>query len=188
MSHPGRSLPPGKIWYPLYRRLGGFQGRSGQVRKIPPPTGIRSPDHPARSESLYQLSYPAHLMMLGRQKYIRHSQLCLGPVMVSGDAIEKLKRHKLPGTDHIPAEMIKQRVEQFTVRSINLLILLGIGRNCLRSGRSQSLYLSRRRVIKQSVVIIHIYRHITVATHIQNIIQHPAVKVNSLCKGNYRGS
>jgi hypothetical protein len=22
-SPPGRSLPPGKIWYPLYRRLGG---------------------------------------------------------------------------------------------------------------------------------------------------------------------
>jgi len=27
-SHPGRSLPPGKTWYPFYRRLGGPQGRS----------------------------------------------------------------------------------------------------------------------------------------------------------------
>jgi hypothetical protein len=26
------------------------------------PTGIRSPDRPARSQSLYRLSYPAHLM------------------------------------------------------------------------------------------------------------------------------
>jgi hypothetical protein len=25
-----------------------------------PPTGIRSPDRPARSQSLYRLSYPAH--------------------------------------------------------------------------------------------------------------------------------
>ena len=33
-SHPGRFLPPGKTWYPLYRRLGGPQGRSGQMRKI----------------------------------------------------------------------------------------------------------------------------------------------------------
>jgi hypothetical protein len=33
-SRPGRSLPPGKTRYPLYRRLGGPQGRSGQVRKI----------------------------------------------------------------------------------------------------------------------------------------------------------
>jgi hypothetical protein len=30
-------------------------------RKISPPTGIRSLDRPARSQSLYRLSYPAHL-------------------------------------------------------------------------------------------------------------------------------
>ena len=39
-SRPGRSLPPGKNRYPLYRRLGGPQGRSGQVRKISPPPGF----------------------------------------------------------------------------------------------------------------------------------------------------
>ena len=38
--HPGRSLPPGKTRYPLYMRLGGPQGRSGQVRKISPPPGF----------------------------------------------------------------------------------------------------------------------------------------------------
>jgi len=35
-SGPGRSLPLGKTRYPLYRRLGGPQGWSGQVRKILP--------------------------------------------------------------------------------------------------------------------------------------------------------
>jgi hypothetical protein len=35
-------------------RLGGPQSRSGRVRKISPPTGIRSSDRPARSESLYR--------------------------------------------------------------------------------------------------------------------------------------
>jgi hypothetical protein len=39
-SRPGRSLPPGKTRYPLYRRLGGPQGRSGQVRKMSPPPGF----------------------------------------------------------------------------------------------------------------------------------------------------
>jgi hypothetical protein len=39
-SRPGRSLPPGKTRYPLYRRLGGPQGRSGQVRIISPPPGF----------------------------------------------------------------------------------------------------------------------------------------------------
>ena len=53
--HAPAALPPGKTRYPLYRRLGGPQGRSEWVRKISPPTGIRSPDRPARSESLYRL-------------------------------------------------------------------------------------------------------------------------------------
>ena len=39
-SRPGRSLPPGKTQYPLYRRLDGPQGRSGQVRKISLPPGF----------------------------------------------------------------------------------------------------------------------------------------------------
>jgi len=33
-SRTGRSLSPGKTRYPLYRRLGGRQGRFGQVQKI----------------------------------------------------------------------------------------------------------------------------------------------------------
>ena len=32
--HVLASLPPGKTWYPLYRRLGGPQGQSGRVRFI----------------------------------------------------------------------------------------------------------------------------------------------------------
>jgi hypothetical protein len=59
-SRPGRYLHPGKIRYPLYRRLSGPQVRSGQVRKISPPTGIRSPDCLVRSQSLYRLRSPAH--------------------------------------------------------------------------------------------------------------------------------
>ena len=35
-SRLARSLPLGKTRYPLYRRLSGYQGRSGQVRKILP--------------------------------------------------------------------------------------------------------------------------------------------------------
>ena len=54
---PPAALYPGKTRYPLYRRLVKPQGRSGRVRKISPPTGIRSPARRARSESLYRLSY-----------------------------------------------------------------------------------------------------------------------------------
>ena len=56
-SRPGRSLPPGKTRYPLYRRLGGLLGPSGQVRKIlPHRDSIPGPSSP----SLYRLRYPAH--------------------------------------------------------------------------------------------------------------------------------
>jgi len=34
------ALASGKTRYPLYRRLGGPQGRSGWVRKISPPPGF----------------------------------------------------------------------------------------------------------------------------------------------------
>jgi len=67
--------------------------------------------------------------------------------------IEKLKSHKSPGSDQIPAELIKAGVEKFATRSINLLFLFGIRRKSLRSGRSRSLYLSIRKAIKQIVVI-----------------------------------
>ena len=40
--HAPAALPPGKTRYLLYRRLGGHQGRSGQVRKISPPPGFDS--------------------------------------------------------------------------------------------------------------------------------------------------
>jgi len=68
-------------------------------------------------------------------------------------ALEKLKSHKSHGSDQIPAEL-RHGVEQFAMRSINLLFLFGIRRNCLRSGRSRPFYLSIRSAINQCVVII----------------------------------
>jgi hypothetical protein len=39
--HAPAALPPGKeTRYPLYRKLGGPQGRSGRVRKISPLPGM----------------------------------------------------------------------------------------------------------------------------------------------------
>jgi hypothetical protein len=38
--HTPAALSPGVTWYPLYRRLGMPQGRSGRVLKISPPPGF----------------------------------------------------------------------------------------------------------------------------------------------------
>jgi hypothetical protein len=53
-------------------------------------------------------------------------------------------------TDHyLVVEKVRERLKS--------LVLLGIRKNFLRSGRSRSLYLSIRRVIKQKVVVIRVY-------------------------------
>jgi len=57
---PRPFFTPGKTRYPLYSRLGGSQGRSGQVRRISPPSGF-DPRTVPRSQSLYWLRYPAHI-------------------------------------------------------------------------------------------------------------------------------
>jgi len=52
--------------------------------------------------------------------------------------IDKLESHKSPGIDEIPAELFKAGVEQFAWRFINLLLLSGRRKNCLKGGRSRS--------------------------------------------------
>ena len=61
---PRPLFTPGKTRYPLYRRLGGPQGRTGQVRKISPPSGFdprtvqpvasRYTDYATRSTYMYK--------------------------------------------------------------------------------------------------------------------------------------
>jgi len=75
-GRPGRTLPPGKTHYPFYRRLGGSQGRSGRVKKLVP-TGILSPDRPARSQSLYRLTYPAQNLVTWTINFITTLALSL---------------------------------------------------------------------------------------------------------------
>jgi hypothetical protein len=69
---PGRFTPQKEPRYPLYRRLGGHQGCSGWVQKNLAPTGIRFPDRPSRSESLYRLSCRGR-SLVEMQMQLRHA-------------------------------------------------------------------------------------------------------------------
>ena len=80
-ARPGRTLPPGKTRYPLYRRLGGPQGRSGRTKNVVP-TGIEGKSRPLFhtgiesrwgrdfppvgrvDQSLYRLNYTAHKLII----------------------------------------------------------------------------------------------------------------------------
>jgi len=69
-----------------------------------------------------------HGVNVGRQTEIHTTEplLCEPSDFKVEMAIEQLKSHKTPGTDQIPAELIK------VVRSINFLFLFEIRRNCLK--------------------------------------------------------
>ena len=55
---PGR-FTPGRDPVPIVQEAGWSPGPVWTVAEnLAPPTGIRSPDRPARSESLYRMSYP----------------------------------------------------------------------------------------------------------------------------------
>jgi hypothetical protein len=55
--HGPATLPPGMNRYLLYMRLGGSPGSVWTSAENLDPTGIRGPDRPDRSESLYRLRY-----------------------------------------------------------------------------------------------------------------------------------
>ena len=63
--HVPAASTPEKTRYPLYRKLGGPQGRSGRVESLVP-TGIRSRTVQSVAQSLYRLSYRAVVRLLIR--------------------------------------------------------------------------------------------------------------------------
>jgi len=71
------------------------------------------------------------------------------------------------------------------MRSINLLLLFGIRKNCLRNEMSRSMHVSIRRAIKQIIIIMGAYHFYQLRT---KFYPTSAVKVNSICRGNYWGS
>ena len=72
-SRPGRSLPPGKTRYPLYRRLGGPQDRSGQERKISsPPSFDPRTVQPVASRYTDYATRPTNSFIISRKISVHH--------------------------------------------------------------------------------------------------------------------
>ena len=67
--HAPAALPPAKTRYPLYRRLGRPQGRSGRVRKISPPPGFDPRTvHPVASRYT-DCAIPAHGVYINQHNF-----------------------------------------------------------------------------------------------------------------------
>ena len=60
MSRPGPLFTPGKDPVPIVQEAGWAPGPVWTGAENLAPTGIRSPDRPARNQSLYRLRYPTH--------------------------------------------------------------------------------------------------------------------------------
>ena len=72
LSRLNRSLPPGKTRYPLYMRLGGPQGWSGQVQKISSPLGFDPRTvQPVASRCTDQATCPIECQDLGWMEKIQ---------------------------------------------------------------------------------------------------------------------
>jgi hypothetical protein len=69
-------------------------------------------------------------------------------------AFAKTKKYKSPCSDQFPAELIQARGEISGLRSTNSLILFGMGKTSLISGRSLLLYQFTKRVINLTIIIV----------------------------------
>jgi hypothetical protein len=93
-------------------------------------------------------------------------------------AIEKVKSHKSPGIDQIPAELIKAGGRTICYEIHKLINSIW---NKELSGEYESIL---SPIYKKGAKTDYSERHITFVHYLQNFIQHPAVKLNSTCRGN----
>jgi hypothetical protein len=92
---------------------------------------------------------------------------------VEVEIVAKLKRYKSPDSDQIPAELIQAGGEIST----NLLILFGMRKNYVISGRSLLLYQFTKMATTLTEIVLarnHCYQFM------QNFIEYPSLQVNSV--------
>jgi hypothetical protein len=66
--HAPAAFPPGKIRYPLYRRLGGPQSRSGRMRKRSPPPAFDPWTFQPVASRCTNWAIPAHIPITGTRR------------------------------------------------------------------------------------------------------------------------
>jgi hypothetical protein len=119
--------------------------------------------------------------------YVRHAEIHTSEPRVPEPStvefemtIEKLKRRKPPRADQIPTELITPTAEGITIR-YEIHKRINFISNKELSGEYEWIILP---VYKKGAKTDYCERHITFVHYLQNFIQHPAVKLNSTCKGN----
>jgi hypothetical protein len=99
-------------------------------------------------------------------------------------AIDKLKSHKSPDIDQIPAELIKARGRTIILEIHKLIISIWRKEKLPEEWKESIIVPIHKKKDKTDCKNYRAYYF----RQTQNFIQHPAVKINSICEGNYRGS
>ena len=120
--------------------------------------------------------------MSGRKKYTQQNHWCLSQVPLRLKWIEKLKRHRSPGTDQIPAEMIK--AGDRTIRSeISKLIKVIWNKEELLEYWKQSIIAP----VYKNGDNKHFSKLQAYQFRQQNFTEYSAIEVNSIRIRNYLG-
>ena len=99
--HVPAAFTPGKVLVPIAQEAGWASGPVWTGAENHAPTGIRSPDRPARRQSLYRTRYPAHKgdvmsLKFSFPKYQRKVNEKEGPLLLAQNT--ECNRHYLKTT------------------------------------------------------------------------------------------
>jgi hypothetical protein len=121
-------------------------------------------------------------LMLGRQVYTTEPLVPELSAFEFEMATEKLKRHKSPSSDQIPAELIKAWGRTIHCEIHKLLNSIRHKEELPEKWKVSNLPIYSRDDENKTTVIIQAYNF---CHYVQNVIIHPVVIVNSICRGNF---
>ena len=127
----------------MYRGINDFK-KGYQPRTIIPKDEKGDLDADSHSIITRWKNYFSQLLNVHGAKDVRQEEIHTAERLVPEPsayevelAIEKLKKHKSPGIDQIPAELIKAGGRKIRCAIHKLIISFGIKRNCLKNGRGR---------------------------------------------------
>jgi hypothetical protein len=136
-------------------------------------------------------NYFSQILNVHRVSHVRQAEIHTAEPLVPEPSalkfeltIEKLKTHKSPGIDQILAELIKARCR--TIRCVIHKFIIAIwNKEGLPEEWKESIIEPIHKKGKKQIVIT--LGEFTFANYVKNFVQHPALKVNSICRRNYGG-
>ena len=152
--HAPAALYPGKTRYPLYRRLGGPQGRSGQMRKIAPPPGFDPRTvQPVASRCTDWATLPTYRTVLTRSITTPHQWVSLICSTVNRTT-KTAKSRRMREVRQVGSKCGNSYLKQSRIVFVYFR-LHSVGRNLLPFWKKKIIYLTLRNNWIQHAKLMH---------------------------------